>query len=351
MSLKSQRVSNKPVKDAKDAKNVKAAEKNVTSAPAAVVAEEGATKNASTAKGNQKTKKEAQEVEQAAKRVRRVGTAINDASDVSIVSVNSTGSDDHSIALTSITSAGSMKKHTAPMESDLQFNLIAQATSLGAAAGEGESNAKNSKPKGTKLQRLQKLLAEAEKKRARMKQLTAHGGEEGLVRLQGEKWNDAIKSARGEKTLIVGSSSIDGSEGKLKNALKKREKKKQRSAEQWADRLGAVEDAEKVKIQKREGNINQRRMKMKGIDIEPEQEAAPIGNDKQPVGAGSGRKRLFHVLKYGNSEENGHASEGGKGNNKHHEGGGKGGGGRDGGKKSGGNRAGFEGKKKEFLNK
>lgn len=137
--------------------------------------------------------------------------------------------------------------------------------------------------------------------------------------------------------------------GKLKNALKKREKKKQKSAEAWADRIGAVEDAEKVKIQKREGNINQRKMKMKGVEIEPEQEAAPIGNDKQPVGAGSGRKRLYHVLKYGNQEENGHAGEGGKGNNKHHDN--KSGGG--GGGKSGGNRAGFEGKKKvgDYLNK
>lgn len=134
--------------------------------------------------------------------------------------------------------------------------------------------------------------------------------------------------------------------GKLKNALKKREKKKQKSAEAWADRIGAVEDAEKVKIQKREGNINQRKLKMKGIEVEAEQEAAPIGNEKQPVGAGSGRKRLFHVLKYGNSEENGHAGEGGKGNNKHHDN-------KSGGGSKGGNRAGFEGKKKvgDYLNK
>ena len=203
MSLKGQRVSNKPVKDAK---NNKKPEKTTSSATPVAAAAPGTEK--SDAKKNVPT---THETEQAAKRVRRTGAVINDATDVSIVSVNSTGSDDHSIALTSITSAGSLKKAT--VDSDLQFNLIAQPTVLGAAAGEGESNAKNSKPKGTKLQRLQKLLAEAEKKRARMKQLTAHGGEEGLIRLQGEKWNDALKSARGEKTLIVGSSSIEGSEG------------------------------------------------------------------------------------------------------------------------------------------
>lgn len=204
MSLKTQRVSNKPIKDIKS--NNKKPEKTVsTTSVTAPGAEQGVQKN------DKKNAASNQETEQAAKRVRRAGTAINDATDVSIVSVNSTGSDDHSVALTSITSAGSLKK--ASVDADLQFNLIAQPTVLGAAAGEGESNAKNSKPKGTKLQRLQKLLAEAEKKRARMKQLTAHGGEEGLIRLQGEKWNDALKSARGEKTLIVGSSSIEGSEG------------------------------------------------------------------------------------------------------------------------------------------
>jgi hypothetical protein len=41
--------------------------------------------------------------------------------------------------------------------------------------------------------------------------------------------------------------------GKLKAALKKIEKRKAKSAEKWGDRLAAVEDAEKLKIQKREG--------------------------------------------------------------------------------------------------
>lgn len=147
--------------------------------------------------------------------------------------------------------------------------------------------------------------------------------------------------------------------GKIKNALKKREKKKAKSAEAWADRLSAVKDAEAVKIQKREANIHQRRMKMKGIEIEAPTEAAPIGDDKQPVGAGSGRKRLYHVLKYGNSDENGHeGGEGGGKGGKHGGGGGGGGkshkaGGGGGGGGKGGNRAGFEGKKKvgEYLNK
>jgi hypothetical protein len=43
--------------------------------------------------------------------------------------------------------------------------------------------------------------------------------------------------------------------GKLKAALKKIEKRKAKSAEKWGDRLAAVEDAEKLKIQKREGTF------------------------------------------------------------------------------------------------
>lgn len=143
--------------------------------------------------------------------------------------------------------------------------------------------------------------------------------------------------------------------------MKKREKKKAKSAEAWADRLASVKDAEALKIQKREGNIHQRRMKMKGIEVEAPTEAVPVGTgtDKQPIGAGSGRKRLYHVLKYGNSDENGHGESGeGKGGKGGH-GGGKplksgGGGGHSGGAGGkGGNRAGFEGKKKvgEYLNK
>jgi hypothetical protein len=210
--MKAQRASNKPQKGSKDN-----SAKPVTPA-AASGAEQATAKTLSTSDKKNKHKLEAQE-RQEAKRVRRAGTAINDATDVSIISLGSQDSarnakpdttDDMSVntgsVLTSATKPGGVP-------SDLHFSLIAQSTVLGEAAGEGELAAKAAKPKGNKLQRLQRLLSEAEKKRARMKQLTAHGGEEGLARLQGEKWNDALKSAKGERTLIVGSSSIEGSEG------------------------------------------------------------------------------------------------------------------------------------------
>lgn len=215
MGLKAQRVSNKT---GNKVKGSKAEQPAATSATAAVASAPVVNKdNKQNSGNNNKAKSTNQESEQAAKRVRRVGTAVNDASDVSIVSLNSTssGTDFFSdLGDNSMVSATSSKAKTAKSDNpDLQFNLIAQSTVLGAAAGEGEGAPNHGKAKGTKLQRLQRLLQEAEKKRARMKQLTAHGGEEGLNRLQGEKWNDALKSARGERTLVVGSSSIEGSEG------------------------------------------------------------------------------------------------------------------------------------------
>jgi hypothetical protein len=216
--MKSQRVSNKPQKGAKNGAptSAPAAASTETSAPADAT---GSNKTLSSSEKKNKHKLEAKERQEAAKRVRRVGTAINDATDVSILSLGSQESskvvpetDDLSVNTGSVVTLNSSK---AAPEGSLQFNLIAQSTVLGAAAGEGELAGKAGKPKGNKIQRLQRLLAEAEKKRQRMKQFTAHGGEEGMARLQGEKWNDALKSAKGERTLIVGSSSIEGSEGTI----------------------------------------------------------------------------------------------------------------------------------------
>jgi hypothetical protein len=423
LGLKAQRVSNKPVKGSKTPATTAGSTAGSVGAGApanGATSATTATASAPTVTGTSSDKKLQHKLaKQEAKRLRRAGTAINNATDVSIVSAEdvasigskgnkassasavdkllaqaeeasyrgrsgSNGDDDDDASVRSqitLDSAfGNQNNNSSSnkkarkgnglpeLNSDLQFSLINQETSLGSAAAdwEGGGSKPNTKPKGTKLQRLQRLLQEAEKKRARMKALTAQGGEEGLERLQGEKWNDVIKSARGERTLIVGSSSIEGSEGKIKNALKKREKKKQQSAEKWADRLAAVEDAEKVKIQKREGNIKQRRLKMKGIEEDPAEAAAAAGGAAEGDasgggGAGSGRKRLYHVLKYGkdNEGENGH-SGGGGGKEGGGGGGGKGGGGKGGGgggdknKKSGGsNRAGFEGRKNsgDYLNK
>jgi hypothetical protein len=92
------------------------------------------------------------------------------------------------------------------------------------------------------------------------------------------------------------------------------------------------------------GNINQRKLKMKGIEVPEAETTTAAAGSAEAGGPGSGRKRLYHVLKYGaqNAQQEGADKTGG--------GGGGGGAGGKGGK-SQGNRAGFEGKKREYLNK
>jgi hypothetical protein len=53
---------------------------------------------------------------------------------------------------------------------------------------------------GTKTKRLQRLLEEAEKKRARLSELKSQG-EEGIQRAKEELWVDALKEASGEKVF------------------------------------------------------------------------------------------------------------------------------------------------------
>ena len=162
--------------------------------------------------------------------------------------------------------------------------------------------------------RLERLLKEAEKKRKRLKQLqqsSAAGSAGGYEQMRGEQWNDALKAASGEKTLIVGSSSIEGSEGKIKKALKKREKKKARSAVQWSERIAATEDDERSKQMVREHNLKKRIMKKKGVDID-DAPGGSSGSGSSGGGEGEGsnkqqppakRPRLFMVHKYKEADE------------------------------------------------
>ncbi|KAJ1393835.1 hypothetical protein B484DRAFT_425413, partial [Ochromonadaceae sp. CCMP2298] len=132
-----------------------------------------------------------------------------------------------------------------------------------------------------------------------MRQLSqaAVAGEVGAEQqLSGERWNDAMKAAAGERTILIGASSIEGTEGRLKKALKKREKKKERSASKWADRLSTISDAEAAKCSKREANLQGRILSNKGIAPPPVEKGSSAGGgdskgDKE--GAGSGRKRLW----------------------------------------------------------
>ena len=74
------------------------------------------------------------------------------------------------------------------------------------------------------MKRLQRMLDTAVKKRQRIDDLKSEGPA-GAPKLQEEQWADALESASGTKTILDAS--------KLRKAIKKREKKKQVSAQQW----------------------------------------------------------------------------------------------------------------------
>ena len=133
-------------------------------------------------------------------------------------------------------------------------------------------------------------------------------------------------------------------------AIKRMEKKKQKSANQWQDRKDEVKSTLQEKISKRELNISARK---KGI--EPHVLAAKLEKTNNSSSSSTNssssnsdlppakRPRLYMAMKHKDSDDNnssGGGSSGGSGvaasnhsnSNKQ-------------------NRPGFEGKKKEFLNK
>ena len=157
---------------------------------------------------------------------------------------------------------------------------------------------------GSKTKRLQRLLEEAEKKRQRLAELKKAGAE-GKQRAKEEMWVDALKEASGEKVYD------DAAE--IRKALKRREKKKEKSARQWKERTEKVSAEKSARIEKRETNIMKR--KKRSISI-PEAEKP---SEKRP--------RLAMVLKNGEAKEGASQGENKK------------------------PRPGFEGKKVGFLNK
>jgi hypothetical protein len=188
-----------------------------------------------------------------------------------------------------------------------------------------------SKKDGGKVKRLQRLLQEAERKRERLKALT--GSKDVILqkKARGEQWNDALESAAGGKPLIVSTTgSISRTELKLKKALKKRDKKKQKSADEWANRLAKVEDDKQVKLQRREENLSKKKNRA------DETVKDTIVRDSE---SGSAPKKAVAIRKPGE----------GSGKDNHHKDNHNKNGGHDNKKK---NRAGFEGKKSagSFLN-
>ena len=190
------------------------------------------------------------------------------------------------------------------LSTDIDFGNIAKSL--------GGSKDKSSGKPGSKTKRLKRMLEVATTKRKRIETLKS-GSEQDVKRAREEQWTDVLKIAAGESVVM--------DTNKIKKALKKREKMKEKSAETWKGRIEKLEIAKDEKQQKREENILKKQGKLK-IDKEGG------GGEKGEGGTGEKRKRLGGPDgKYSAAKKN-ESNEG-----------------------SSPSRPGFEGKKSEFLNK
>ena len=133
-------------------------------------------------------------------------------------------------------------------------------------------------------------------------------GAEGKQRAKEEMWVDALKEASGEK--------VYDNAAEIKKALKRREKKKEKSAKQWKERLDRVSADKTARIEKRETNILKRKKKLLNV-LEADKPA-----EKRP--------RLAMVMKHAEAREGGATTTANESRKP---------------------RPGFEGKKVGFLNK
>lgn len=189
---------------------------------------------------------------------------------------------------------------------DILYSEMVESSSVQLKPGQG-------KP-GSKTKRLQRMVEEAEKKRHRLEELKKQGPQ-GVERVLSEQWADVIQEASGEKVLV--------NTAKIKKAIKRREKSKEKSARQWQERISEVEAAKAKKQEKREENLLKRRRGADYVETDVSESAstrARVSDDKNTIPKVISQKKASNNSKKSNVQ-------------------------------SGGKRAGFEGKKVDFLNK
>ena len=203
------------------------------------------------------------------------------------------------------------KEDTVDVDGDVIYSGLVDNNVGAVRADSGKS--------GSKLRRLNKLIEDAEKKKKRINDLKSQG-EAGKAQAIQEQWNDVLKEAAGSKVTV--------NPAKIKKAIKRKEKIKEKSAREWAERTANLESTMNKKIEKREENLLKRK---RGPDwvLSPEEEK------EQKAKKATEKKRGVPInSKFGNSK----SKDAGRTDSNFSDG-----------KKKG--RAGFEGKKVEFLNK
>lgn len=103
---------------------------------------------------------------------------------------------------------------------------------------------------GSKVKRLKRMLQEAEEKRNRLQTLQQQG-DDGMEKAKQEIWSDALIDASGSKSVT--------DTKKLKKALKKIEKSKEKSTKEWQIRMDTVEESKATQQMQRETNIKARK--------------------------------------------------------------------------------------------
>mmetsp|Transcript_24765 Transcript_24765/g.47443 ORF Transcript_24765/g.47443 Transcript_24765/m.47443 type:complete len:457 (+) Transcript_24765:153-1523(+) len=107
---------------------------------------------------------------------------------------------------------------------------------------------------GKKKQSLEKLLADAERKQARLRELKESGTEEDKEKAKNMEWGEAMKVAGGTNTRKTNDVKL------LKKAMKRKAKKKASSAKAWNVRLEQAKDAATKKQQIRTHNLDARQV-------------------------------------------------------------------------------------------
>lgn len=107
---------------------------------------------------------------------------------------------------------------------------------------------------GKKKKSLEHLLADAERKQARLKELTEHGTEDDKEKAKNAAWGEAMKTAEGTKVRKTNDPKL------LRKALKKKVKKKTASAKAWNVRLDQAKEAATKRQNIRSHNLDQRKL-------------------------------------------------------------------------------------------
>ncbi|KAL7547061.1 hypothetical protein ACHAWF_010382 [Thalassiosira exigua] len=164
-----------------------------------------------------------------------------------------------------------------------------------------------------KKKSLEHLLADAERKQARLKELKESGAEEDRVKARNIQWGEALKVAGGNDSRKASDPKL------LKKAMKRKAKKKAASAKAWSARIDQAEDAAKNWQQIRAHNLDQRKLGgAAGANLSSKRIAE---KDDEAGNEGGGKKEKRRRM-------GPHAQKTG----------------------GGANRAGFEGKKSGFIN-